>query len=136
MRKIIQIQAPDDGLVALCDDGTTWYITEGGTRWVRYLDIPQDESPSVEDAMPEPQGTENWPPKALVGLWHLVDGQASEITCREIFWIVWGAREKMVEACYPHDALKMLLDPSSAPEQRKFTYEGHEFTVPSDPIPF
>jgi hypothetical protein len=57
MRKIIQISEPQAQFgsimtLALCDDGTVWAYRdsyhrernpEGGYKWTRLIDIPQDE---------------------------------------------------------------------------------------------
>ena len=52
MRKIIQISVSTnlDGYnksqvtVALCDDGTVWFLETFDVGWVKYPDIPQDKT--------------------------------------------------------------------------------------------
>lgn len=42
-RKIVQFMESDDTLTVLCNDGTLWTLTEGGTKWIQpWPPIPQD----------------------------------------------------------------------------------------------
>lgn len=125
-RKIINVFIDAENLWALCDDGTLWMMRDGGTAWSQCPSIPQDAPMFWQ-----------WPPRGLkADLWHLVDGEPLKIIDRDTFWITLAASEPVVEAAYPTEAKRMLLDPSTAPERNTFTYEGQTFTIPSDPIPF
>lgn len=47
-RKIVQFMESDDTLTVLCNDGTLWTLTEGGTKWIQpWPPIPQDAAPSL-----------------------------------------------------------------------------------------
>ena len=134
-RKIIQMQTPNDGTtVALCADGTIWYLGQGDeAMWVRMADIPQDDEPETATQV----GRQSWPPELNgMDLWTKQDGEAVKIIDRDTFWIAIASKDQIVAAYFSNDAAKLLDRPEASPETWNFDYEGQSFTVPANPIPF
>lgn len=41
MRKPIQLIVVNNSLVALCDDGTIWVMSDNGKKWIQTAEMPQ-----------------------------------------------------------------------------------------------
>lgn len=140
MRKVIQIQTPENCTVALCDDGSLWYLpNHDDATWVPMPDIPQDGPP---ETTPEPV---SWKPKGgLIWCVDTSDNTACLCPNAEVF-VQWAnsARHRpywiMVEAPSDLLALRVVHDksaPSNGIETEEITVNGVAYPVLFDPIPF
>lgn len=142
MRTLIQILAPSDQLIALCNDGSVWHMEDNGTRWERYPAIPQDDepAPTLADTRWKPDG---WP------IWCVDTGDESVVACPNIeVFVRWSKSASaratvapwvMVGAMSETAALHVWLDsqkPDTSIETKHIEFDGVKYPYLTDSIPF